>query len=197
VCLSCSCISEGGSPTDDHGDPRNITVGDLNQAAEAAGVTAEVVAQEIVASLAASEAPEPEDVVVKRLAVPDNPQRFVLGVAYPADCVDGHDEFMSAADVEQTAWDFLTDHRRLGFFHADGTEGHADVCESYIYRGPDWVTQDIDGNEQVIKSGYWMLGARTDPAGFEVIVSEAADGWSMDGLAARRTVRAPVRKSEE
>ena len=35
MCLTCGC----GQPNDDHGDSRNITMDDLNQAAEAAGTT--------------------------------------------------------------------------------------------------------------------------------------------------------------
>ena len=35
MCVSCGC----GKPNDDHGDSRNITLDDLNQAAEAAGTT--------------------------------------------------------------------------------------------------------------------------------------------------------------
>jgi hypothetical protein len=35
MCLTCGC----GRPNDDHGDSRNITMDDLNQAAEAAGTT--------------------------------------------------------------------------------------------------------------------------------------------------------------
>lgn len=44
MCLSCGC----GKPDDDHGDSRNITMNDLRQAAQAAGVTPGKVAQNIM-----------------------------------------------------------------------------------------------------------------------------------------------------
>ncbi len=43
MCISCGC----GNPNDDHGDPRNITMDDLNQAAQAAGTTRDRVLQNI------------------------------------------------------------------------------------------------------------------------------------------------------
>jgi hypothetical protein len=44
MCLSCGC----GKPNDDHGDSRNITLDDLNRAAEAAGTTRDRVLQNIM-----------------------------------------------------------------------------------------------------------------------------------------------------
>ncbi|HYX49113.1 MAG TPA: hypothetical protein VE843_05195 [Ktedonobacteraceae bacterium] len=44
MCLSCGC----GKPEDDHGDSRNITMSDLDRAAEAAGTTREKVVQNIM-----------------------------------------------------------------------------------------------------------------------------------------------------
>jgi hypothetical protein len=47
MCLSCGC----GKPNDDHGDSRNITMDDFNQAAEAAGTTRDKVIQNIMSGL--------------------------------------------------------------------------------------------------------------------------------------------------
>lgn len=44
MCVSCGC----GSPNDDHGDRRNITLNDLDQAAIAAGTTRDKVLQNIM-----------------------------------------------------------------------------------------------------------------------------------------------------
>ena len=44
MCVSCGC----GQPNDDHGDSRNITLDDLNRAAEAAGTTRARVLQNIM-----------------------------------------------------------------------------------------------------------------------------------------------------
>lgn len=50
MCISCGC----GKANDDHGDSRNITLQDLDQAARAAGTTREQVMQNIVQSTQAS-----------------------------------------------------------------------------------------------------------------------------------------------
>lgn len=44
MCISCGC----GKPNDDHGDARNITMQDVDQAAEAAGTTRAKVLQNIM-----------------------------------------------------------------------------------------------------------------------------------------------------
>src|SRR5258708_12639479 len=44
MCISCGC----GKPNDDHGDARNITMQDVDQAAEAAGRTRAKVLQNIM-----------------------------------------------------------------------------------------------------------------------------------------------------
>lgn len=43
MCISCGC----GSPNDDHGDSRNITLQDIDQAAVAAGTTRDRILQNI------------------------------------------------------------------------------------------------------------------------------------------------------
>jgi len=204
VCLSCGCVASGGSPTDDHDDDANITLGDLTAAANApaCGCSLNQAAENILDSLLKIQAAREVaiegdggsvDAVMKALEITDVPKRFVLGVAYPANKVDGHGEFMSPEELEMTAWDYARNHRRVGFYHFDGTEGHADVVESYIYRGPDWETTDIDGQTQVIKAGDWVMGAILDEPGFALVLKRKADGWSVDGAARRRRRPAPPR----
>jgi hypothetical protein len=53
MCISCGCRN----PRDDHGDERNITIEDLERAAEAAGITLDAAALNVAdgpASAAAS-----------------------------------------------------------------------------------------------------------------------------------------------
>jgi Putative phage serine protease XkdF len=117
-------------------------------------------------------------------------RRYTLGVAYPAMrsdvsvAADKHIDFVSAEVLETTAWEWMTKHRDIGLFHRDGTEGHADVVESYIYRGPDW---HIDGNSYVVKSGDWMLGTVWDEYGWQLVKNKLVRGWSPEG-GARRTI---------
>ena len=113
------------------------------------------------------------------------PERYVLGVAYPANRVDGHGEFMTAATVQKAAWDYLRK-GQIGLHHADGTTGHAEIVESYVYRGPDWHQIAADGTTQVIKSGDWLVGAVFDEPTWADVQSGKFNGWSIQGLAARR-----------
>jgi hypothetical protein len=119
--------------------------------------------------------------------------RYTLGLAYPAMRVDvgvaadGYRDFVSADTLEKTAWAWMSKNRDIGMFHRGGTEGHATVVESYIYRGPDWVTPSpIDGSECVVKAGDWMLGTVWDEYGWEMVKSGLVQGWSPEG-GARRT----------
>jgi hypothetical protein len=47
MCLSCGC----GEPNENHGDPRNITMQKLEEAAQAGDITPEQAAQNIVEGL--------------------------------------------------------------------------------------------------------------------------------------------------
>lgn len=112
-------------------------------------------------------------------------ERYVLGVAYPANRLDGHGEYMDADTVQKAAWGFLAKGQQIGLHHADGTIGHAQVVESYIYRGPDWTQTAVDGSTQVVKSGDWLVGAIFDQPTWDLIKSGQFNGWSIQGLAAR------------
>ena len=125
-------------------------------------------------------------------------QRYVLGIAYQAGPdpriqkgADGHRDFISAEELEKAAWAFLGK-SLVGIYHADGTEGHAVVKESYIYRGPDWHITDILGNELVVKSGDWLVGAVLDEVAWDLYKRGLITGWSPQGGAKRRS---PLTKS--
>src|ERR1700677_3213256 len=104
------------------------------------------------------------DLAACRVVKAADERRYTLGVSYPAMkadtavAQDGHIDFASADVIEKTAWEWMSKHREIGLFHRSGTEGHATVVESYIYRGPDWtVSSPVDGNDYVVKAGDWML----------------------------------------
>lgn len=129
-------------------------------------------------------------------------RRYTLGLAYPAMvpdkavAMDGHIDFAGPELLEKTAWGWMAKHRDIGLFHKDGTEGHATVVESYIYRGPDWlVTSPVDGREYAIKAGDWMLGTIWDRYGWQLVKEGLVRGWSPEG-AARRVVPTAERLAE-
>lgn len=140
-------------------------------------------------------------------AIPE--KRFVLGVAYQAGRddrivkgLDGHRDFMTADEVELAAWRFVAKGSRVGLLHSgfragnedldanDGTEGHALVVESSVYRGPDWVLKDADGEDVVIKAGDWLVGAVLDETAWDLWKRGRITGWSPQGVATRRTRKA-------
>ena len=126
------------------------------------------------------------DVVYKS----DGEQRYTLGVAYAANkpdvgiARDGHRDFAGPVALERAAWSYFTKSRRVGLHHADGSDGHGVVVESYVYRGPDW---QIPGNDYVVKSGDWLMGVVWDEATWPDIKSGKVNGFSPQGSAKRRT----------
>jgi hypothetical protein len=193
MCMSCGCVLDGtGTPDDDHGGPGNITLTDLACAAKAGGdLTIPQAAANIVASVMAAETVMDPEIFKSA----DTPQRYCLGIAYQAGRrpeiargQDGGRDFLTAQEIEKSAWEFLSNGPRVGLFHLDGTETGPDgeatatVVESYIWRGPDW---DL-GNGLVAKSGDWLLGAVLSPKAWDLYQRGQITGWSPQGVARRR-----------
>lgn len=118
-------------------------------------------------------------------------QRYVLGIAYQAGPdpriargADGGRDYFSEAELEKAAWSFLRNGPRVGLFHADGTEGAAEIVESYVYRGPSWDLGDV-----VVKSGDWLIGAILDERAWQLYKSGRITGFSPQGMARRITRR--------
>lgn len=117
-------------------------------------------------------------------------QRYTLGLAYPAMrpdvsvAADGHRDFASPEALEKCAWEYMTKYRDIGMFHRAGTEGHATVVESYVYRGPDW---HVPGADYVVKAGDWLLGTVWDEHGWDLVKAGLVNGWSPEGGAKRIT----------
>lgn len=122
--------------------------------------------------------------------MPNEEQRYVLGIAYQAGPApeikrgaDGGRDYFSPDELEKAAWEFMKS-RLVGLFHGpDETVGHADVVESYIYRGPDW---DL-GDGVVVKAGDWLIGAVLDDAAWQLHKAGKITGWSPQGTARRLT----------
>lgn len=123
-------------------------------------------------------------------------QRYTLSVAYPANRADigrAQDGFRDAAGtraVELAAWEYLTKSPHVGLWHQEGTQGSGRVCESYIYRGPDWTIKAADGSEQLIKAGDWLMGIIWEPNSWDLVKQGLIGGVSPQG-SARRTSATP------
>ena len=119
-------------------------------------------------------------------------QRFTLGLAYPVNRLDvarardGRRDYATPSAVEQGCWNWMTKSREIGLFHSnmDGvdTTGHAEVVENYIWRcDTDWIIKAVDGSEQRITKGDWLMGAIWDPPGYALVKSQMVNGWSPFG----------------
>ena len=119
-------------------------------------------------------------------------QRYVLGIAYQAGNdpkiakgADGARDYFTPEELEKAAWSFLPGGAEVGLFHADGTGGHAQVVESYVYRGPDW---DL-GDGVIVKAGDWLVGAILDDVAWDLHKRGLITGWSPQGTGKRRKAR--------
>lgn len=118
-----------------------------------------------------------------------DPQRYVLGIGYQAGPdpriqrgADGGRDYFTPEELEKAAWLFAKSARSVGLNHQDGTEGAADVVESYIYRGPDW---DV-GDGVIVKAGDWLIGSVLNESSWALYKSGQITGFSPQGSAVRR-----------
>lgn len=130
---------------------------------------------------------EPEQPDEYRVLKADAEQRYTLGVAYPVDEIDSHGDFTDAAELEQAAWEFAKNviaksDPGVGTDHKEGTDGAAQVVESYIYRGPQWVAED---GTVIAKEGDWLVGAIWTEEAWARVQKDELTGWSIQGLAFR------------
>lgn len=194
ICLSCGCVLDGtGTPDDDHGDGRQITLADLVAAADANGTSPAEVAATIGASLQVA-MPDPEDV-----AKSDTPDKFVLGVAYQpgkdpqiAKGIDGGRDYLTPRELERAAWSFMLHGQQHGLMHVDGTEGMglAKPVESGLYRNPiPWVVPSPSGPPVIVRKGTWLLGSLLNDTAWQMHLNGEVGGWSPQGQARRRRHR--------
>jgi hypothetical protein len=120
-------------------------------------------------------------------------KRYLLGIAYQAGRdpriakgADGSRDFFTADELEKAAWAFLKSTPSVGLFHADGTEGHAEVVESYIHRGQPWVVDDTPGHEVIVRKGDWLIGVVLDEPAWAMYEAGEVTGFSPQGSAKRR-----------
>lgn len=140
--------------------------------------------------------------IATRVIKAEAERRYTLCVIYPADkadiatALDGHRDFASKAVVEDAAWNYMRNYRQVGIAHSPehaasmGTafkaSDAADVVESYIYRGPDWVIKAA-GAEVTVKAGDWLGGFVWSPEAWADIQAGRVNGVSVEGGAVRRT----------
>lgn len=119
-------------------------------------------------------------------------QHYTLGLSYPANRVDrqiaadGYRDFATPEVLEQAAWNFMRKSLKIGLLHHKGTDGHGEVVESYIYRGPDWEMTTPSGQKTMIKAGDWLLGVIWDDPTWDAIKRRKLTGLSPQAKVRRR-----------
>lgn len=193
MCCSCGCNDYDNA----HGDSRHITLLDLQSAATAAGIKLSKIANNIddacdeneVAKSVANDEQLADCSIIKSV----DESRVTVGLAYPHDktdvavAADGFKDFAGRNAVERACWAFTSKSRMIGLHHQDGTEGHGEVVESAIHRGPDWIIKGDSGQETTIKDGDWVMAVRWDEPTWGLIKSRRLNGFSPQGRAKRAT----------
>ena len=191
--MTCGCCK----PNKRHGDSRNITLLDLQGAAEAAKTDIHHVVANIMEcyddDVKGTDLMDAKKELGVTLLKSSDEQRYTLGVAYAAylpdvgKAADGYQDFVGADALEKAAWSYMRKGGSVGIHHQNGTEGRGQVTESYIYRGPDWHVNAADGSTQVIKAGDWLLGVVWQPETWQEIKAGLINGFSPQGSAKRGT----------
>lgn len=202
MCMTCGC----GRALDDHSDSRNITLTDLQGAANAANITLQDAASNIQVTLAlvlgaASDtdsitkalAAHPDADAAYRLVKAQDEKRYTLGLAYGANlpdvarAADGFRDFASKDAIQDAAWRYMTKSRNIGLGHVDGTDAAGEVVESYTWPADTWIMKASDGTEVRIENGDWLLGVIWTPPAWSLIKSGDIRGFSPQGGAKRRS----------
>jgi hypothetical protein len=117
----------------------------------------------------------------------NEPERYVLGIAYAPGKdsrikkgLDGFRDYFTEHELELASRTFMKS-LDSGVMHVDGTLGHAEIVESYIYRGPDWLMKAANGQEVLVKAGAWLVGAVLDADAWQAVKSGRLTGWSPQG----------------
>lgn len=118
---------------------------------------------------------------VKLITKADDEQMLVYGIVYAPDEIDAHGDFMTAAEIEKAAHQFLKDARNVDTQH-DFESGAGEVVESYV------TPTDIQIGTELIKQGTWVLVTKATEEVWESIQKGEITGYSMAGTAETREV---------
>jgi len=132
----------------------------------------------------------------------DQPQRIVYGVALDPYQVDSQDDWVSPADVEQVAHNWLIKSRLLGYRHHKKAD--AVPVESYLFPYPsydDWQkamegkshrAYRVKCGEEIFHSGAWILGSKIQSDGLWKEVEERRlTSYSVGGFGVRTPIDKP------
>ena len=193
MCWSCGC----GRPSDDHGDSRSITTETMQAAAAQCGCDVPSVVGNIAKTLSLHRGRQAgrarkEDGLGFAVVKSEEERQFLLLVAYPANkadvgiAADGFRDFASKEVVERAAWRFMLHGAQMGRWHRE-LDPETRVVESSIHRGPAYTTKAVDGSEQTVEPGDWLVGVLCGDETWRLHKQGLIGGASPQGGARRRT----------
>lgn len=119
-------------------------------------------------------------------------QQLVYGIVYEPDVEDSQGDFMTAAEIEKAAHNFLKDARNIDTQH-DFQSGVGEVVESYV------APADLEIEGESIAKGSWILVTKASDEIWEEIKKGDITGYSMAGTAEaiEKTDKKPFTKSDD
>lgn len=131
--------------------------------------------------------------IAGRLVKSEPARRYTLAVAYPADRADvgvardGHRDFVSKEVLQDAAWAYMRNFRKVGAWHSEDSGDAGEPVESFLWPdgAPDWQPE---GSDYVVKSGDWLLGVVWSPEAWADIEQGRMRGMSPQGTAQRTRV---------
>jgi Putative phage serine protease XkdF len=120
--------------------------------------------------------------------------QFLLTIAYQAGPdqriqrgADGFRDYFTRRELEKACWSLLSSGApTVGLFHADGTEGAAQIVESNIHRADPWLITAVDGTRVTVNPGDWLVGMICDDTAWSLYKRGLIAGVSPQGGAKRR-----------
>lgn len=112
-------------------------------------------------------------------------KQIVYGIVYSPDKLDADGEFMSAADIEKAAHEFLSTFRNIDGEH-DFVSNLGVPVESYV------VQKDTEIAGRIVKQGSWVLAIKATDEAWQKVKSGEFTGFSLAGKTTRREVNVNV-----
>lgn len=134
-----------------------------------------------------------------QIAKADSLKKIVFGVVLDPYAIDAHNEWVSPAEVENTAYEYLKKSRFVSVHHAKPSD--AQVVASYVvdypslsdrakaFAGePHRVTRQKFGDDYV-HSGTWIMGTQLTDELWDAYLRGEIQAYSIEGFAAKQPIK--------
>lgn len=143
--------------------------------------------------------PEQPETIAAKIHKSDEEKRVVYSVVLDPYQVDAQGDWISPADVQKTAWDFVKTSRKIGLSHDATKTPDAHVVESWLVHYPDGEyakamrgevhkIHEIPFGNDKIRSGSWVMGIQLGEKEWADYKSGEIDAVSIGGFGQRLPV---------